>query len=416
MRSLRNETPVACEDDEDKDLLAKLKRRTALSLDCEAFKALPRDGEIASLDIDAIENDAKAAHAGMLPEEEEEETVVPPINPQGQLFPPAGGIWCSMLSQEGLYPGEEHINQDSSSVNLAVNGSPTEHIFGVFDGHGAQGTGAATFVSDRLAPMLIRLKSKNNTTVEALHKGCQVMNTMLRNEPEIDDSLSGTTVVVVWMNGVEVHVSNLGDSRAVLGTENMAGEVIAMDLSHDQTPFRSDERIRVEAAGAEIKTGMEKHKEVGPVQSGEYTADDPPRCYFKGCMFPGTAFTRSIGDSIAERIGVYAVPEILVHTISPADRFIILASDGVWEFISSQEAVDIVRECQNPWEAAYKLVSTAWEMWLEFDVRTDDITVTVIFIDAKGIGDPLNTQCWSAAHDAAAGVNAHMISRQIGSL
>ena len=90
------------------------------------------------------------------------------------------------------------------------------------------------------------------------------------------------------------------------------------------------------AAGARIMTGREKDGEVKYNSPDEYTADDPPRCYLQQHKLPGTAFTRSIGDAIAERIGVIPTPEVMVHKLSEADQFIILASDGVWEFLSSQ--------------------------------------------------------------------------------
>ena len=51
---------------------------------------------------------------------------------------------------------------------------------------------------------------------------------------------------------------------------------------------------------------------------------------------------RSIGDHAVKGIGVIAEPEITKHTLTPDDSFLILASDGIWEFISSQEAVDKV--------------------------------------------------------------------------
>ena len=60
-------------------------------------------------------------------------------------------------------------------------------------------------------------------------------------------------------------------------------------------------------------------------------------------MYPGTAFTRSIGDTVAEEIGVTAVPEVLVMELRPRHPFFVIASDGVFEFLSSQDVVDMVR-------------------------------------------------------------------------
>mmetsp|Transcript_24374 Transcript_24374/g.62871 ORF Transcript_24374/g.62871 Transcript_24374/m.62871 type:complete len:80 (+) Transcript_24374:964-1203(+) len=57
---------------------------------------------------------------------------------------------------------------------------------------------------------------------------------------------------------------------------------------------------------------------------------------------PGLAMSRSIGDHVATPIGVVADPELTSHELTPSDEFLILASDGVWEFIDSQTAIDIV--------------------------------------------------------------------------
>jgi serine/threonine protein phosphatase PrpC len=54
--------------------------------------------------------------------------------------------------------------------------------------------------------------------------------------------------------------------------------------------------------------------------------------------------SRSFGDLFAHAYGVIHEPEITHHRIKPEDRFMIIASDGLWEFISSQKAVEIVGE------------------------------------------------------------------------
>ena len=47
------------------------------------------------------------------------------------------------------------------------------------------------------------------------------------------------------------------------------------------------------------------------------------------------------------RVGVTSEPECTVKELTPMDKFMILASDGVWEFIESQDAVDIVGNCET---------------------------------------------------------------------
>ena len=68
----------------------------------------------------------------------------------------------------------------------------------------------------------------------------------------------------------------------------------------------------------------------------EWNSEDPPRCWVPGTGYPGTAFTRSLGDILAETIGVNAVPEVLIHQLSRRDEAIVICSDGVTEFLSSQ--------------------------------------------------------------------------------
>jgi serine/threonine protein phosphatase PrpC len=150
----------------------------------------------------------------------------------------------------------------------------------------------------------------------------------------------------VLVRGRTLYCGNVGDSRAVIA-ERKGKKLVAMDLSSDQTPFRADECERVRLCGARVLTldQLEGLKDPS-VQTwgGEEDDDgDPPRLWVQNGMYPGTAFTRSIGDSVAERIGVNAVPEVRTLELSPAHAFFVVASDGVFEFLSSQTVVDMVR-------------------------------------------------------------------------
>jgi len=97
--------------------------------------------------------------------------------------------------------------------------------------------------------------------------------------------------------------------------------------------------------------------------------------------YPGTAFTRSFGDSIAEEIGVFAEPEMVTRPLSPEDRIIVLASDGVFEFLTNQSVIDICAKYDDPLSACHAVVAESYELWLQYEMRTDDITMMCIFID-----------------------------------
>jgi serine/threonine protein phosphatase PrpC len=63
----------------------------------------------------------------------------------------------------------------------------------------------------------------------------------------------------------------------------------------------------------------------------------PARVWLKDQDIPGLAMSRSFGDEVAASAGTIAHPEIIEWKLTPEDKFLILASDGVWEFIDSEE-------------------------------------------------------------------------------
>lgn len=98
---------------------------------------------------------------------------------------------------------------------------------------------------------------------------------------------------------------------------------------------------------------------------------------------PGLAMTRSFGDYAAAAVGVINTPEILEMNLVQGDLFIILASDGVWEFVSNEEAAAIILPFykQNSAEkAAEAIVKESMKRWQREDSSIDDITCIIIFL------------------------------------
>lgn len=251
----------------------------------------------------------------------------------------------SFLSQRGYYPDAlDKANQDSFCIHTPFGTSLDDHFFGVFDGHGEYGAQCSQFVKHKLCENLLRSSRFHMDAVEACHAAFLTTNSQLHAD-KVDDSMSGTTAVTVLVRGRMLYVANAGDSRAVIG-ERRGDEIVAVDLSIDQTPFRPDELERVKLCGARVLTldqieGL-KNPYVQCWGTEEDDDGDPPRLWVQNGMYPGTAFTRSIGDSIAETIGVVANPEIIVLELTQNHPFFVIASDGVFEFLSSQTVVDMV--------------------------------------------------------------------------
>ena len=68
----------------------------------------------------------------------------------------------------------------------------------------------------------------------------------------------------------------------------------------------------------------------------------PQRVWLEKEDKPGLAMTRSLGDIVGKKIGVTSEPEIFEYDIKIQDKFIVIASDGVWEYLSNEEVVEIV--------------------------------------------------------------------------
>ncbi|CAA0838627.1 Protein phosphatase 2C and cyclic nucleotide-binding/kinase domain-containing protein [Striga hermonthica] len=298
-------------------------------------------------------------------------------------------LHSSFLSQRGYYPDAlDKANQDSFCIHTPFGTSPDDHFFGVFDGHGEFGAQCSQFVKHKLCENLLRNSRFHIDAVEACHAAFLTTNSQLHAD-DLDDSMSGTTAVTVLVRGRTIFVANSGDSRAVIG-ERRGKDIVAVDLSVDHTPFRPDELERVKLCGARVLTldqieGL-KNPNVQCWGSEEGDDDgDPPRLWVPNGMYPGTAFTRSIGDSIAETIGVVANPEIVVLELTQNHPFFVIASDGVFEFLSSQAVVDMVAKHKDPHDACAAIVAESYRLWLQYETRTDDITVIVVHIN--GIND-----------------------------
>lgn len=294
---------------------------------------------------------------------------------------------CAVLTRRGYYPDTPNKeNQDCFCIKTCIQGNPNVHFFGVFDGHGHSGKQCSEFVRNRLVEILCSDDTLLEDPIKAYESAFLTTNNELHANPDIDDSMSGTTAITVLVIGDKLYVANVGDSRAVISVKECDhGHVVAQDLSRDQTPFRRDECERVKQCGARVLSVDQvegvKDPTVQTWGDEESAGSDPPRLWMQNAMYPGTAFTRSVGDSLAEKIGVVAVPEVSVVQLMDKNPFFVLASDGVFEFLSSQAVVDMVDRYIDPRSACSAVAAESYKLWLEHENRTDDITIIVVHIN-----------------------------------
>lgn len=302
---------------------------------------------------------------------------------------------CGMLSCHGIDGMNDKINQDCASVAFPLPADAHTALFVVLDGHGRQGTDVA---GKLLAELNERIGCKgwggserrlSRQLVEAFEGAHRSLFEGPRATPteaaggeakchELHGIESGACAVAVLFRNRRLLLAHVGDCRAVLGfLQEESGCLCELDLTKDHK-LVDEEAERVRRCGGWIR----------PMREAPYF--QPPRVYAKQddpSAGPGLTMSRSLGDLDADPIGIISTPETSFRPLVPGrDLFVILASDGLWEFLSSATVVQVVggflERGEPAIQAARCLIAMASEAWRteEGDYR-DDVTAVVIYLD-----------------------------------
>ena len=302
------------------------------------------------------------------------------------------------LSKTGLSGDDKKVNQDNYFIfKNFVQGF--DNIFmGVCDGHGYYGHEVSGYIKENL-PMdlnhLIKTKKLNvlkddlSSTIKTAF--VSENKSLLRNR-QIDSDLSGSTCISVIYTPQKLIIANIGDSRCVLGKciekenfgekDEIIGEKskknvkwVAQNLSRDHKPTIPEEAERILKVGGRIR----------PMKDDDGEFIGPMRVYMKDKDMPGLAMTRSFGDYFGSTAGVISEPEIGEYFFKPEDKFIVLASDGLFEFMESQEVVDIIKDYYEKNDivgCCEYLYKESTRKWIQEEEDTiDDITMILVFFE-----------------------------------
>ncbi|KAJ2779962.1 hypothetical protein H4R18_003708 [Coemansia javaensis] len=264
---------------------------------------------------------------------------------------------------------EEYATWMPLGVGTEKPGHPTRIMFGLFDGH--NGHQCAEQLALRLGPKLDELLKNSGSAKDAVPAALTEAFTRMdhelvyeaaekyrsaRSESNIDKllapGLAGScgVVAVVDTEAREVTVANVGDSRAVLGMRLPDGRWRAVPLSVDQTPRNPLEAERVRAEHPGEPRVLKHGRVVGTLM--------PTRVFggsrykwpvdLQGELFPDMA-TR--GYALAKIPMNYitppyvtAKPDVITHRLGADDKFIVLATDGIFDELTNDEVVNIVGE------------------------------------------------------------------------
>lgn len=307
---------------------------------------------------------------------------------------------------------EDQSQLESGSMS-SVESGPQGTFVGVYDGHG--GPEASRFINNHLFNNIKTIRGAEFTSDDQGMSADVINKAFLATEddflslvrqqwsikPQIA-SVGSCCLVGIICNGM-LYIANAGDSRVVLGRlSNAFKEVKAVQLS-------SEHNASLEAVREELHSLHPEDSQIVVLKHRVWRV--------KGII----QVSRSIGDAYLKRAEfnrepllakfrlrepfhkpiLKAEPSIFVQKLYPEDQFLIFASDGLWEHLSNQQAVNIVNNCPRN-GIARKLVKTALleaakkrEMRysdlkkIDRGVRRhfhDDITVIVLFLDSNLIG------------------------------
>mmetsp|Transcript_561 Transcript_561/g.1674 ORF Transcript_561/g.1674 Transcript_561/m.1674 type:complete len:329 (+) Transcript_561:344-1330(+) len=250
----------------------------------------------------------------------------------------------------------------------------TVGFFGVFDGHG--GPGAAAFVQEHLWETLKSNHNFDSDIKQALVEAFLETDKAYLADEANSNKDDGCTAVAAVLIGDQLVVANVGDSRAVLSRSGKA-----YPMSEDHKPNRADERQRIEQAGGVV------------VWAGTWRVG--------GVL----AVSRAFGDRLLKKY-VVAEPDILDTALTGGDTLLIMATDGLWDVVSNQDAISMVRNAPDAEAAAVRLTTEAFQRGSNDNISC--IVVVFNFDDAPAAaaaavaGEPAEGQAVDGAASSTA--------------
>ena len=312
---------------------------------------------------------------------------------------------------------KKKINQDNYFNYDLKNGFK---FIGVCDGHGENGKQVSEFIRNHLPK---ELEKELNILISNEKKRISILEGMLRRNDDENNSekkektnlenildtekinelfkkvyissnlqlfaeniklnlkTSGTTCVSVFYKKnplKKLYTANLGDSRAIIVKEQQSSAEndnwSYEQLSRDHKPSEPDEAERIIKYGGEIQK----------IQNEDGTFEGPLRIFKKGDEGPGLAMSRTFGDSEGESLGIIAEPEIREYLIKKEDKALIIATDGLWEYTTNEEVVNVVKklwEKKDVDKIVNELYKVSIENWKKEHCNIDDITIICVILN-----------------------------------
>ncbi|CAL5390726.1 unnamed protein product [Camellia sinensis] len=241
-----------------------------------------------------------------------------------------------LVEGKSAHPMEDYVAAEFKQVDDNELG-----LFAIFDGHLSHDI--PDYLRSHLFDNILKEPDFWTEPESAIRSAYRITDTTIL-EKAVDFGKGGSTAVTaILINGQKLVVANVGDSRAVICKNG-----VAKQLSVDHEPNR--ERTTIENKGGFVTK----------------FPGDVPR------VDGQLAVARAFGDkSLKEHLS--SEPDVASEIIDDDTEFIILASDGVWQVMTNQEAVDCIKNIKDAKSAAKHLTEEALAR-----NSSDDISCIVI--------------------------------------
>jgi serine/threonine protein phosphatase PrpC len=211
--------------------------------------------------------------------------------------------------------GKRESNEDQHEVIL--NEKEKINFFSIYDGHG--GNKVSKFLKNTMSQFFINKKIVYPISDAYINTVFSYLQKKLESNHKDFAQNSGSTclIIIIYTNKSDkqiVNVLNVGDSRAVICTNNLA-----IPLTRDHKPDWPDERSRITQCGGASRISFDGY---------DYRIND-------------LSVSRAFGD-IESTPYVTHLPDIFKYKITKNDKFIVMACDGLWDVLSNETVINFV--------------------------------------------------------------------------
>jgi serine/threonine protein phosphatase PrpC len=254
-----------------------------------------------------------------------------------------------MFTTKTYYASVKGMRTNNEDAHKIVDNG-TNFFWGIYDGHG--GAEVSAYLEKHLSTELLAKTSKTGYTLPHIREIYDKVQKQLIDDTAIKSNDQGSTALTTVLTGNRLQIMNVGDCRIVVCQK----DGMAIALSTDHKPEWPKEKKRIEDLGGKVI--FDKEDEVYRIQD--------------------LSVSRAFGDETYSKYVTHK-PEISSHRLKATDQFMILACDGLWDVLNTQEAVNYVLANKDKSNIAKSLANHA----IKDKKSADNVTVIVVYFKHK---------------------------------